>query len=397
MNCSQSTTIPRILTFADYYLPGYKAGGPIQTIANIVETLGDRYCFSIVTSDRDWSDEKPYRGVTIDGWNRIGKARVFYLSRKHQNWRGISKLLQSDDYDLLYLNSFCSRRFSILPLLINALMLRWKMPVLLAPRGELSTVAFRSKATRKAMYRSFLNHTGLAARCHWHVSSADEKRDLLATLNVRESLVYVAPDLPGCECVETPSCTKRTGDLKIAFLARICAIKNLDGALRMLSRVKGTVHFSIYGIIDDQAYWHKCEEVIRELPENIHVSFRGGLQRHEVIKTLAENDVFFFPTKSENYGHVIHEALRAGLPVVISDRTPWHDVERNGAGWECRFECEDDFVQKLQACVAMSAEELLAQKVNAVKYGKAVSEKAEVVESNRAMFEQMFKRALSDA
>ena len=39
-----------------------------------------------------------------------------------------------------------------------------------------------------------------------------------------------------------------------------------------------------------------------------------------------KNDLFFFPTKNENFGHVIIEALQAGLPVVTSDRTPWNVI-----------------------------------------------------------------------
>ena len=34
-----------ILCFVDHYLPGYKAGGPIQSIVNLVENLGDEFEF----------------------------------------------------------------------------------------------------------------------------------------------------------------------------------------------------------------------------------------------------------------------------------------------------------------------------------------------------------------
>ena len=50
----------RILTFVDYYLPGYKAGGPIRTIANMVSQLGGEFEFLIVTRERDFLDTVPY-------------------------------------------------------------------------------------------------------------------------------------------------------------------------------------------------------------------------------------------------------------------------------------------------------------------------------------------------
>ncbi len=105
----------RVIIFAEYYLPGFKAGGPIQTIPNIVELLGDKYEFHIITGDRDWSDCEGYKNVNIDCWNDVGKAKVYYLSQECQNWAKISELLQSNDYELIYLNSFCSLVFSIIP------------------------------------------------------------------------------------------------------------------------------------------------------------------------------------------------------------------------------------------------------------------------------------------
>ena len=54
-----------ILCFVDYYLPGYKAGGPIQSIANLVENLGDEFEFYIICNDRDQLDRQPYANVPI--------------------------------------------------------------------------------------------------------------------------------------------------------------------------------------------------------------------------------------------------------------------------------------------------------------------------------------------
>ena len=379
----------RILIFADYYLPGYKAGGPIQTISNVVELLGDKYEFHIITGDRDWGGCESYKNVNINCWNDVGKAKVYYLSKECQSWTKISELLQSNNYQLIYLNSFCSLVFSIIPIMIDWLKLKWKIPILLAPRGELSKQAFKDKAIRKNIYRYFMKYMGIARKCYWHVSSRDEKQDVIKKLKVYESTIYIAPDISGIECIGQSVCAKSVGEIKIAFLSRICPGKNLDGALRILAKLKGKVQFNIYGIIDDEKYWQKCKQIIKELPSNIDVCYQGELQRHNLIITMAGHDLFFFPTTTENYGHVIHEALRAGLPVIISDRTPWHDVEKNGAGWECRFECEEEFVDKLQKCTDMPGEEFQIYKENALRYGRAVAQNAEVVESNGRMFDEI--------
>ena len=37
-----------ILCFVAYYLPGYRSGGPVRTIANFVDHLGDEFDIRIV-------------------------------------------------------------------------------------------------------------------------------------------------------------------------------------------------------------------------------------------------------------------------------------------------------------------------------------------------------------
>ena len=77
-NCST------ILVFCDYYLPGYKAGGPLRTISNMVDILGDEIHFKIVTRDRDSGDNKPYKDIILNQWLKVGNADVLYLSPSKQ-------------------------------------------------------------------------------------------------------------------------------------------------------------------------------------------------------------------------------------------------------------------------------------------------------------------------
>ncbi len=68
----------KILTCIGYYLPGSKGGGPIRTLANMVDRIGDEFEFKIIIAYRDFDDTKPYLGIRVDGWNRVSKADVFY-------------------------------------------------------------------------------------------------------------------------------------------------------------------------------------------------------------------------------------------------------------------------------------------------------------------------------
>jgi len=134
---------PIILTFAHYYLPGNLAGGPIRSIANMVDLLSDEFDFYIITSDRDYGAKNPYSDVNIDEWNTVGNAKVFYASEKYLGLNQLRKLISSTPHDLLYLNSFFDPTFTVKPLLARWLKKVPSKPIVVAPRGEFSQGALQ--------------------------------------------------------------------------------------------------------------------------------------------------------------------------------------------------------------------------------------------------------------
>src|SRR5690606_35103286 len=140
-----------ILVFCAYYLPGYKAGGPIRSIANMVESLSDDYDFYIVTKDRDSFDQESYPNILVDQWNKVGKANVFYTSPKF-NYKQIKNLLNEKKYYRLYLNSFFSIWFSLIPFLLNSFNKNKTIRTIIAPRGEFSEGALELKSLKKQLF-----------------------------------------------------------------------------------------------------------------------------------------------------------------------------------------------------------------------------------------------------
>ena len=72
---------PIIITFVNYYLPGYKGGGQIRAVANLVERLGNHFAFKLITRDRDLGDRAPYPGVPGGSFIKQGNGEVAYHSR----------------------------------------------------------------------------------------------------------------------------------------------------------------------------------------------------------------------------------------------------------------------------------------------------------------------------
>ena len=73
--------------------------------------------------------------------------------------------------------------------------------------------------------------------------------------------------------------------------------------------------------------------LVLNLPSNIRVSFKGDVMRDKIFQLFVKYDVFYFPTKGENFGQVIWESLSCGCPVLISDQTPWNNIESHHVGW----------------------------------------------------------------
>ena len=185
------------------------------------------------------------------------------------------------------------------------------------------------KGLRKRIYIFVFKFFGLLRKVALQATSDQEARDLRERLS-EKSKVFLAANLVSRGSVSERSTPLdhhgKDGLFRLAFLSRIHPKKNLDFAIECLHGVTGNIEFNIYGPIDDEAYWNRCLRKAELLPSNIKLRFHGPIEHSEVQATLQKNNLFFFPTKNENFGHVIIEALQAGLPVVTSNRTPWNAI-----------------------------------------------------------------------
>lgn len=384
----------KVLTFVNYYLPGFRGGGPIRSVANLVAHLGREFEFRIVTTDRDFQDTHAYAGVVPGEWRPVGDAEVLYMPDERMTLWGIRQLLRGADCDVIYLNSFFHPRYTIPILLLRQLRMIPDKAVVLAPRGELSPGALALKKWKKRLFITLARRIGLYHGVLWQASSIHEEADIRTIFGGGAKIdrvpVLVVPDMPEPNVASEipPKAEKMKGRLRVAFLSRITRKKNLDGALRMLSRgLRGEVEFNIYGNVDDAAYWMECQKIMRSLPGNIHARYAGSIEHSSVQRELMQNELFFLPTHGENFGHVVLEALFAGCNILISDRTPWLDLERQSIGWAVPLEQPDRFVEVLQQMIDMGPAEFAERSQRALEYGIQVSRDPAVTRDNRALFE----------
>ncbi|MCZ7419884.1 glycosyltransferase family 4 protein [Verrucosispora sp. WMMA2121] len=186
-----------------------------------------------------------------------------------------------------------------------------------------------TKATKKRLFLPLWRAVLKRSNVSWHATNhheADAIRRLFpgGAIEIRQNDVALPPDpLP-------PEASGETA--RLVFLGRVSPIKNLTGVLEGLTQVIHPLIFDIYGPIEDVAYWQECHKLMRLVPANVSVTYRGELTPSEVRPTFARYDAFVFPTRGENFGHVIAESLSASCPVICSDQTPWNAVLRSGGG-----------------------------------------------------------------
>lgn len=347
----------RILCIASYFLPGFKGGGPIRSIANLAKSLPDRFSFEIFTRDRDLGDARPYSGIECDTWGGQADAQVFYASPKRFGIAGLKSAVQGRGYDILYVNSLYGVSSSLLPILWNGSWFGPKLPVLIAPKGGLTTGALAKKPVRKRVFLTMARLMRLYGKAHWHVSSAQEAEDVLRQFPKAVSQIHVAPDLAvASDPADGFTKKQRNGKFRLIFLSRISPMKNLLGLIAFLKNTNHEIKFDIYGPIEDALYWKECQVALGNLPPNIDASYLGQVEPDHVSDVFAKYDLFALPTFGENFGHVILESLQAGTPVLISDQTPWC-ADPHGAVMTLSLDHPYAWSQQVDAFAAVDADQ----------------------------------------
>lgn len=351
----------RVMIFCDFYLPSYKSGGGMWTLVNLVERFCDRYDFFIVTRNYDSKGDKtPYATVKSDEWNATGDARVFYFSRKSFNQAKFAALVNEVAPDAFFLNSAFAA-----PVVKFLTARRKKMladaPVVLAPCGEFSDGALSVKPLKKKIFLRYAKTVGLYRNMIWKASFDAEKEEIKRIAGA-DAEVWVAPDLapkailPDFSAEQKPP--KEKGSAKFVFVSRLVRKKNLHYFLERLRQIKaGRIEFEIIGPLEDREYWRECRAIIETLPPNIAVRATGAFPNRVALEKVRANHFFALPTLNENFGYVFIEALAAGCPLLISDRTAWDDIETYRAGWCPALEEPEKWVALIERCVAMEAAE----------------------------------------
>lgn len=373
----------KLLIFIDWYKPGFKAGGPIRSISNLVDQLNDKFDFHIVTSNCDYLENTPYQTIKTDEWNTIDNAKVFYLSKPNTNAKRIKNLIQEVSPDSIYCNSLYSYYFSLLPIYIAK---KLKIRTILAVRGMLSKGSLGVKSRKKTFFLKSAKFIGYFNNVIFHATTDDEKNDIVNAFG-KNSKIVVANNLSQKKSTVFQKKHKNINELKMVSVARIAPEKNTLFALEILSNCKNSISFDIFGPIYNQEYWAKCLKQISNLPKNINVQYKGALNHNELDETLKNYEALFLPSTGENFGHIILESMLNSCVPVISNKTPWRDLENKKIGFDIPLENKQLFSEKIDLLAAMNQEEFDETSLNAYLFGTKINSGQEDIEAYKKLFQ----------
>lgn len=363
-----------ILIVYEYFFPGYKAGGPIQSLVNMVLALQQEYTFKVVTTAYDMHEVEPYPNIQLNSWNTVQLApntpsiEVWYSATPKIKIGTFKAIIQQSEASIVYVNGLFTQWFTQ-PLVLKKSIQLKGIQIIICPRGMLQAGALSVKPLKKKLFLSAFKKAQLFKGVRWHATNEEEAADIHKNIS-KNAIAFVAYNIPKPPVTQIQPCSKQTGKLSLVYLSLITQKKNLLLLIDVLKNCSANIHLSIYGPIKDKAYWQQCEQLIQQMPSNIRIVYLGDVQPFEVQNTLEQYDAFVSLTKGENFGHALFEALSCGRPIITSYFTPWNNLQEKQAGWNVDIYNLTSIAALLDALAHINKDEWMTYKQAAIKLAR---------------------------
>ena len=337
---------PGLLIFYDHFYPAYKAGGPIQSLTNLIVSLQDEYIISVITSGYDLNEDHLLANIQTDTWSKVLLAdststiQVWYAGSGKPGLASMKDIIEEADPSIIYLNGIFSYTYVLLPLLAAR-----NRKVVICPRGMLQKGALAGKALKKKIYLLVFRLSGLCKRIIWHATNEEEQEDIKRIFG-GVSKIFIAGNIPKKPLEKISNVYKSAGQLRLVYLSLITAKKNLLQLIEILSTSRENISLDIYGPVKDGEYWKKCQHAIKSSASKIN--YKGDVLPSFVQETFEKYDASILLTRGENFGHALYESLSVGRPVITSYFTIWNQLEEKKAGWNVDISNEKNIIEIIE-------------------------------------------------
>ena len=208
---------------------------------------------------------------------------------------------------------------------------RYNKPVVLAPHGMLYPQALQvSKWKKDLIYRIFQKSDLQKVDCLQATCMEEVKH--IRSLNIQTPVAII----PNCLNLNL-DCTQRltkNNKRRFGFIGRLHPIKNIHHLLACWKNIESYTKESELIIIGngDTDYEIQLKKYVIDHKLN-NITFTGFIEQDLLKQLVPQFDYLVLPSKSENFGMVVPEALSQGVPVLASKGTPWEELNTHQCGW----------------------------------------------------------------
>jgi glycosyltransferase involved in cell wall biosynthesis len=369
-----------VIIFIDWFYPAYKAGGPIKSVFNIIGAISNECDFTVVTSNRD--ADGTVLDVKVNCQINRDKYSIYYLNESADRKKIYEGIIENKQPEIVYYNSMFSLGYTIKPLMY--FQAKTKVRNIIAPRGMLGAGALAIKPMKKKIFLGLAKFLVLK-NIIWHTSTDQEAKEVKNVFG-DGAKIFVAQNIssePGKR--ELQEGFKKENELKLVFISRVSEKKNLIYFLRLLSSLKELteLQFDIFGPIEEDDYWRQC---LNYIDKDSRVAYKGILSPDKVNETLKKYQFYVLPSFNENYGHSIVEAINTGVPVIISDQTPWVGLEEEQVGFDLALHDIPSWKVKMEYAYSMGDNQYKNWSQSCFKYSNKTFVNKDIINSNIDLF-----------
>ncbi len=291
-----------------------------------------------------------------------------------------------NDYDLVHIYGIWR------PFLIKVYYVakKLKKKIIISPIGALEPWALSQKKLKKKIawqlyQKKILNNVDVV-----HATSDIEAENIRKN-GISSKIEVIGHGLP----INNDFILKRklNKKKKILFFSRIHNKKGLLELISIWKNLKNKLNWElhIYGPVSDQYFFKQMMLDIKKFKLENCIFYLGSI--FELVKKkkiFIEADGFILPSKSENFGISIGEALSFGLPVLTTFQTPWKIINSFNAGYVFNFS-KQDIQSNLDKFMELSDEERYKMGLNALKL---IKDKFDYQKTFK-LYENLYKKVLS--
>jgi glycosyltransferase involved in cell wall biosynthesis len=231
-------------------------------------------------------------------------------------------------------------------------------PLIVVPHGSLDPYVFTYRALRKKLWLKAYHDLLFRDSLVLYATDREREKAASAVGNVRaKSLFWPMDDETGRLADMLPHVTSQP--------RRLLLVGRLHPMKRVLETVRGFCRANVPGwqlvVIGAESNEISTDDLRTAAGGewNRSVVYRGVLDRQSLYFEYRNASALILASHRENFGHVVAEAMRFGLPVLISDDVDLCTLVRQaGAGRVFPIRSEDDILDCLAGFLRLTTDEL---------------------------------------